>query len=491
MSFWLRSALLAVLLVAAVLVMSAWSAPPRAPGARDITGEWDTSWGWMVLEAGRQEGKTLPVTGYWIQNIDQKGVIESGTFDPATRTLDVVIVQSWNKQRGKATFKLAPDGRTFNGTWEHSGGKGEWVLRRVHGDTFEAKVDSLVANAGVRPDGPGGALAVVEGGEVILAKGYGLAYLRDRTPNTAHTGFELASVSKQFTAAAIMLLHDQGKLSFDDDVRKYIPELPVYDHQHPIRIHHLLHHTSGLPQYGSLEVPQVPRRRPPFICNEDFAREFARQRTRFPQQFRPGDKDDYNNGGYMLLALIAGRVSGKSFGTFLHDEIFKPLGMKHSWVYENPRVHPKDPCMGYCKGEKTRYEEYYGCPPHKNENWLCAGGSGIWSSAEDLAKWDPAWRDGKLFKPETVKRALSPWKTNKGQTVNYGFGWNLGLTGAGKVSWISHNGGGPSFCSTNYINFAEDRSIAVLSNWHEFEHIWVRDGIESLRRFMKYKEKEQ
>jgi CubicO group peptidase (beta-lactamase class C family) len=224
------------------------------------------------------------------------------------------------------------------------------------------------------------------------------------------------------------------------------------------------------------------------VCNEDFAPEFARQRKRFPSQFPPGAKDDYNNGGYMLLALVVQRVSKKPFGTFLQEEVFKPLGMKHSWVYDHPNVRPRDPALGYRLSEKGKLEEVYGCPPYRHEDWLCVGGSGIWSCVADLAKWDLAWRNGTLFKPETVKCALTPWKTDGGETVNYGFGWNLGLDRRGKVLWISHNGGGPSFCSTNYINFAEDRAIAVLQNYHECELYWIRDGIERLCRALKYED---
>jgi CubicO group peptidase (beta-lactamase class C family) len=477
----------------AVLFLAAWACPRpawAAPGVKDVAGDWDSDWGWVVLQATPTKGaRTLAVRGFWAQDADKKGLISSGTFDPATRTLECSIRQGWNNQHGTAKFTLSADGQTFKGTWRHGGGAGEWVLRRVRGDTFEEKVDSLVAYAGVKPDGPGGAVAVVEGGKVLLQKGYGLAYLHDRTPNTAQTSFELASVSKQFTAAAIMILHDRGKLSLDDDVRKHLPELPVYDRQHPIRLHHLLHHTSGLPQYGDLEVPKVPRRKPHFICNEDFAREFARQRGTFPQQFTPGDRDDYNNGGYMLLALVAQRVSGKPFGTFLRQAIFDPLGMKHSWVYDRPKAHPKNPSFGYCKGEKTLYQEYYGCPPRKNEDWLCVGGSGVWSSALDMAKWDLAWRNGKLFKRATRERALAPWKTNAGEAVNYGYGWNLIFDDKGKLALIAHNGGGPSFCSTNYVNFAEDRCVVVLSNWHEFELGWVRDGIQRLCRAMKHRDR--
>ena len=283
-----RFAALARVLALAVC-QAALVLPPAAHASRDeraVAGEWDSDWGWVVLEASPIEGtRALAVTGYWIQDTEKKGLIPSGTFDPATRTLEFALVQSWNKKRGTATFVLSADGRTFKGTWQYGDGQGEWLLRRVRGDTFEAKVDSLVAYAGVRADGPGGAVMVVEDGKVLLAKGYGYAHVASRKPNTGQTSFELASVAKQFTAAAIMILRDQGELAFRDDVRQYIPELPVYRPRHPILISHLLHHTSGLPQYGDLDVPQVKGRKPPFVCNEDFAPEFARA-EKVPPPFR-------------------------------------------------------------------------------------------------------------------------------------------------------------------------------------------------------------
>jgi CubicO group peptidase (beta-lactamase class C family) len=196
-----------------------------------------------------------------------------------------------------------------------------------------------------------------------------------------------------------MILHDQGKLSFDDDVRKYVPELPAYHPRQPIRIHHLLHHASGLPMYGDLDVPKTAGRKPDYVCNEDFAPEFARQRAKFPPHFLPGEKLEYNNGGYMLLALIVQHVSKKSFGTFLHEHVFAPLQMRHSWVYESPRVKSLEPAMGYCKGDKTPFQAYYGCPPFKNESWLCCGGSDSASTFFTIASTSLRSRAGRSSGP--------------------------------------------------------------------------------------------
>jgi CubicO group peptidase (beta-lactamase class C family) len=457
----------------------------KAYRKNDVAGAWDSDWGWMVLKTTQVRGKkTLSVSGWWVQDVSKKGLIPSGTYDPASRTFRCDLVQDWNSVKGTARFRLSADGWALTGSWKHSGGQGEWKLKRVVGDDFQSQVDSLVEDAGVSRDTPGCAVLVIEDGKVVLQKGYGLACLRDKTPITSQTSFELASCSKQFAAAAIMRLCDQGKLSFADDVRKYVPELPRY-RKGTIRLHHLLHHTSGLPQYGDFEVPKVAAgRKPPYVCNEDFAGEFARQRKKFPLKFAPGEKYEYNNGGYMLLALVAQRVAHKPFGRVLQDEVFVPLGMRHSWVYDSPRARPRSPALGYGLSAAKKLEEVYGCPPYRKEFWLCVGGSGVWTCVEDLARWDAAWRSGKFFKPATAEAACRPWKTRDGQAQGYGFGWGLGHDGDG-LTWMAHSGGGPSFCSTVYRNLAEDRTIAVLTNYHECELYWVRDGLERLCRARK------
>jgi CubicO group peptidase (beta-lactamase class C family) len=153
--------------------------------------------------------------------------------------------------------------------------------------SVEPAIDGLVQNQGIARDGPGVAILIHQPGKVQFAKGYGLANLADRTPITPQTLFELASVSKTFTSTAVLILHERGKLSVDDEVRKFLPELPVYRGR-PIRIRDLLQHVSGLPDYMDFE--DVPAAHKTFWDNDDYVGEFARQRRKFPLRFLPGAK---------------------------------------------------------------------------------------------------------------------------------------------------------------------------------------------------------
>ncbi|MFL5341972.1 MAG: serine hydrolase domain-containing protein [Gemmataceae bacterium] len=206
-------------------------------------------------------------------------------------------------------------------------------------------VDELVQRRKIAVGDPGLTVLVVQNGKTLVRKGYGQARLRDHEPMKPETLFELASVTKTFTATAVLILYDRGQLSPDDDVRKFIPELPEYHKDAPVRVRDLLHHTSGLPDYMAFQ--NVPARHQKFWVNDDYAGEFARQRTKFPARLQ-GEKYRYNNSNYMLLGLIIERISKKSFGAFLRDEIFTPAGMADSFVYENPQSALKRPMANHC-----------------------------------------------------------------------------------------------------------------------------------------------
>ena len=180
-------------------------------------------------------------------------------------------------------------------------------------DRLTEAVDALVEEEDITEDGPGVAVMIIQPGEINFRKAYGVADLKTKAPITPRTMFELASVSKMFTATAILILHERGLLSIDDDVRKYVPELPTY-RSGPMLIRDLLHHTSGLPDYMEFEDP--PARNRTYWVNEDYVGEFARQQSDFPLEFAVGRKYEYNNSNYLLLGTIIARVSKKSYGTF-------------------------------------------------------------------------------------------------------------------------------------------------------------------------------
>ncbi|HEV3343419.1 MAG TPA: serine hydrolase domain-containing protein [Pirellulales bacterium] len=331
-------------------------------------------------------------------------------------------------------------------------------------------VDRLVKKNGITADGPGVAILLVQPGKPVFKKGYGLARLRDQTPITPQTLFELASVSKTFTATATLLLHERGKLSVHDDVRKYLPELPKYDPAHPIKISDLLHHTSGLPDYLALD--DVPSRHGDVLVNEDYAREFARQRQKFPLAFPTGQKYAYNNTNYMLLGLIIGRVAKKSYGQFMHDEIFLPAGMKSTFVYESPGAIPsgraQSCAIGYEK-DKKHWAEAWGVRPFREERHLEVGDGAIWTNLEDMQHWDAALREHKLIKKATMRMALEPSKTRDGQTNGYGFGWQVYTNDSGGMNGFGHEGSWGGFRTSYYQYVLASRTTVVLSNRGNFD----------------------
>jgi CubicO group peptidase (beta-lactamase class C family) len=338
-----------------------------------------------------------------------------------------------------------------------------------------AAIDKVVLDAGVTEETPGIAIAIVEDGKVVFQKGYGLARLKDKTPIRTQTTFEIASMTKMFTATAIMILADQGKLAFDDDIRKYVPELPEYHKDAPILISNLLDHSSGLPDYLTFE--DVKGVHPGYQTCSDYAGEFAKRLKKHPARFKPGEKYQYNNSNYMLLALIVERVSKQSFGHFLRDKVLHPLGMKGSWVYESPISAPKVPdgkelnAIAYTN-HKDKWEPGWGSPPFRNESLLTVGDGGLWTSVEDLAHWDPS----KLLKPATVQLALTPSNTKDGKTNPYGFGFGLSLDGDGKLTSYWHDGAW-FFRTSFHHDLRSKRTVIFLSNRDSALVGKVRSGV--------------
>src|SRR5262249_31940973 len=266
-----------------------------------------------------------------------------------------------------------------------------------------------------------------------------------------------------FTALLILRLHDRGLLSVEDDVRQYLPELPAYRKNQPIRVRDLLNHVSGLPEYFDMERPPLPPGRRHWT-NEDYVPAFAAQRKTFPLTFAPGEKYAYCNSNYLLLGAVAGRVGKKSFGRLVHEEIFRPLGMTSSFVYERPGPSGKPPAeghfpaLGYRRAKaQDQWRPSWGGPPPREGTVLVGGDGGVWSSLEDLEKWDTALRAGKLLKPQTLEAALTPSRTRDGQTNDYGYGWGLYQTKAGKSYGYGHDGDWSGFRTSYYRHLTTNR----------------------------------
>lgn len=327
------------------------------------------------------------------------------------------------------------------------------------------RVDEILREV-VDPKGPGVGVLVLRNGQVLYRKGLGQANLEHRIPVTAKTVFDLASCSKAFTAMAIMILADRGRLAFDDDVRRFLPKLPEYHRGRPVRIDDLLHHTSGIRDYlGLLEkVKGDPGR----IKNKDVLKLLAKQKLEFPT----GTRFSYSNSNYCLLALIIERVSGLSYGQFLRREIFEPLGMKSSHVYEDTRQVVANRAYGYGKSDNGY--------SWSHSDLVTTGDGGVMATMDDLAIWDRALREARLVKPEIVQRAFTPGKLDSGEEQDYGFGWAL-TRGEGKRI-ASHSGGW--YGTSTYVERGLDDAVTVivLSNDERFESVTIGRRISRIFR---------
>lgn len=308
---------------------------------------------------------------------------------------------------------------------------------------------------------PGAAVLVVRNGKPIFRRGYGVTDLRTLRPIDAHTNFRLASFTKQFTAACIMLLVHDGKLRYDDHLTDIFPEFPAYGKS--ITVRNLLNHTSGLPDYEDLLTKQYPdtlEEKIPQILDAGVLKLLEQQSN---GKFAPGSHWDYSNSGYAVLAMIVEKVSGKSYGHFLHDRIFVPLRMNHTLAYEKGKNEVPHRAYGHTQ-EKTVWRETDQSPTS-----AVLGDGGIYSSLDDLKKWDRALREHTLLTEAEMRPALipaqptdGPAKFPDGPVVSYGFGWFVDPYRG--HTRMSHNGETIGF-RTTIQRFPNDKlTVIVLAN---------------------------
>jgi CubicO group peptidase (beta-lactamase class C family) len=261
-----------------------------------------------------------------------------------------------------------------------------------------------------RSDSPGCALAVMENGQITYEHGYGMADLEHGAPIMPATPFHVASVSKQFTAAAIVLLAEQGKLSIDDDVRKYIPELPDYGVR--ITIRNLLHHTSGLRDQWDLLDFAGWRYSLDLITNQDVLDVVTRQKE---LNFRPGDRFAYSNTGFTLLGEIVRRVSAESLRQFTTERIFNPLNMANTHFRDDHAEIIKGEAYGYVRGDQGRWRL-------ANTNFDTVGATSLFTTVEDLSRWDENFYTHKIGGSHFTEQMLHREPLNDGTPQNYAFG---------------------------------------------------------------------
>lgn len=295
---------------------------------------------------------------------------------------------------------------------------------------------------------PGCALAVAQGGALVYSRGYGYANLDYDIPITPQTVFDIGSVTKQFNAAVLSMLALEGRLSLDDDVRKWLPELPGYER--PITLRHLLHHTSGLRDYLNL-FPLAGRDDYYPISHAQILEMMSRQRSLV---FPPGDRYLYSNTGYMLLAQVVERAGGRPFGDLMQERIFEPLGMEGSFTYDDREEIIPRRATGYGRDPDGRLRILH------NYNFDVVGDGQIYSTVEDLLRWDDFLHGSD--KPEIYSTMLTEGKLNNGDATGYAQG--IRLDEYRGLRTVRHSGSSWGFRS-ELVRFVEPGlSVAIACN---------------------------
>lgn len=303
-------------------------------------------------------------------------------------------------------------------------------------------VDSILA-AYDHPDTPGASVVIIRNGAVVLQRNYGLADLETHTPITEHTNFRLASLTKQFTATAILLLANQGKLGLDDQIGTLLPELPV--HARKVTVRQLLTHTSGLWAYEDF----VPDTQTYQVKDRDVPSLLAHAESTY---FRAGSAFRYSNTGYALLALIVEHLSRRPFASFLHDRIFAPLGMDSTVAFEAGVSMVPQRAYGHSRtGSGFRRTD-------QSSTSAVLGDGGIYTSTHDLIAWNRALDEHRLLDAETQRMAWTRATLTDGTRAPYGFGWWVDEDAFGTKLW--HNGETRGF--TNGIVKYPEKGITVI-----------------------------
>jgi len=315
-------------------------------------------------------------------------------------------------------------------------------------DALQRDVDELMRDyAG---DGPGAALLVLRDGEAVVRRGYGHADLEAGVRATPQTNFRLASISKQFTAAAVLLLAGDGALHLHDPVRRWLPELPAS--ADAITLHHLLTHPSGLVDYEDMLAPDATAQ----VHDADVLRLLAAHDRTY---FAPGSGYRYSNSGYALLALVVERASGAAYARFLRERLFQPLGMHDAVAFEDGVSTVAHRAYGYSRGEDGAWHR-----TDQSSTSAVLGDGGIYASIDDLAKWDAALYDDRLLSDASRALAFAAHApTGEPDVDAYGYGWRL----HGETLW--HSGETIGFRNV-IVRWPRRRlTVVVLSNRNDPE----------------------
>ncbi len=309
------------------------------------------------------------------------------------------------------------------------------------------QVDDYILSQITERNVPGVAAAVILKGRIVKIKGYGLASVEFNAPVTTETVFEIGSVSKQMTAAGIILLVEDGKLGLDEKISNYLPNTP--EAWQNVTVRQLLTHTSGVKSYSSLDGFELSRR----VKIDGF----IKQLSPYPLEFTPGDRNIYSNSGYNLLAYIIETQSGRPYIDFMRERIFRPLGMT--------KTGDRDPQF-IIKNRATGYEWRQNRLTGRDGNLTDLMGAGsIVSTIADMAKWDAALRGSTFLKPESKLEKWKQFAFNDGKPSPYGFGWRI--TDIRGHKRIGHTGQTAGFGAANFRYADDDVTVIVLTNLGE------------------------
>lgn len=308
-------------------------------------------------------------------------------------------------------------------------------------DSFEKKIDEYLRTQMQAQQIPGIALAVVRDGKIVLARGYGLANIEHQVPVKPETIFQSGSTGKQFTAMAVMMLAEEGKLSLEDKITKYFTDAP--ESWRNITVRHLLTHTSGMSDYP-----------PDFDMRRDYTEDDLLQRIKaIPLAFQPGEKWSYSNLAYVTLGILIHKVSGKFYGDFLQERVFRPLDMSTARIISEADIIPNR-AAGYRVANGQL----------KNQDWVSpslntTADGALYLTVYDMAKWDAALYTEKLLKRSSLEQMWTKVKLNDAKTVGYGFGWGLAEVRGHRI--IEHGGAWQGF-KAHISRYVDDKLTIIL-----------------------------
>jgi CubicO group peptidase (beta-lactamase class C family) len=418
----------------------------------------------VILQADIKTGEThsyqvkLSEGQFFFANVNQIGIdLVITTFDEKGNKLETI--DSPNGRNGFEPITIisqeAGNYRIDILPLEETDIEGKYTIevKKIEplGTTVEEKVDQIFA-VWDNQNSPGAAIAVVQNGSIIRSKGYGIANLEYGIPITPNSVFHIASVSKQFTAFSIAMLADEGKLSMDDDIRKYLPELHQFEDT--ITIQHLIHHTSGLRDQWSL-LAMAGWRLDDVITSDQIMKLLCNQKE---LNFKPGAEFLYCNSGYTLLAKIVERVTQTPYSQWTGNNIFEPLGMTSTLFYDDHEKIVKDRAYSYSEDGNDYKKSVL--------NYANVGATSLFTTVNDLSKWALNFEEPKVGNQRILEQMNQRGILNNGDTIDYAFGQGIGNHKG--LAIISHGGADAGYRS--YLGrFPDQRfSVIVFSNLGSF-----------------------